>query len=221
MAPRTYLGWHLGIGAAVAAAGFWIFGGLIDAVLDNRVIVHWDMDVSQWIHLRTSPGGLRLWNILTQLGSPSAMTVLGIAGAVLLWRRHHELALTVWTLAFVGGAAMDWVVKQAVHRTRPPFGAAYLHGQTFSFPSGHAMGSLIGYGMVVYLIELFWHPDARAKRTVQTAALMLVLTVGFSRLYLGVHYPSDVAGGWAAGAAWLAVCVSGSTVAMRRQRSSR
>jgi membrane-associated phospholipid phosphatase len=96
------------------------------------------------------------------------------------------------------------------------YGAAYLTGHSYSFPSGHAMGSIIGIGMLLYVLGLYWHPSRLVRIASIVAACIFVGLVGVSRVYLGVHYPSDVMGGWAAGAAWMAVCVSGASFALHR-----
>ncbi|MDB4899857.1 MAG: phosphoesterase PA-phosphatase related protein [Gemmatimonadetes bacterium] len=214
--PKTYLGLHLTIGLAVAALALWLFSALLDAVLDNDALVRWDMAADAAIHARMTPSDLRLVDFATQLGSPVAMTLLGIVVAVLLWRTGRRTLLIGWSAAFVGGAIIGQILKMVVHRTRPVYGAAYLHGQSFSFPSGHAMGSIIGYGMLVYLLRQLWHAGGR-RRAVELLAVLFVVAVGLSRVLLGVHYPSDVVGGWAAGAAWMAVCIAGIGISRQRE----
>ena len=215
--PTTYLGLHVTIGLAVAAFSIWLLGALLDAVLDNDVLVRWDMAADAAIHTHMTPHDLRVVDIITQLGSPIAMTLLGVAGAVLLWRAGHRMLLVGWAAAFVGGAILDQALKMAVHRSRPVYGAAYLQGNSFSFPSGHAMGSIIGYGMLLYMLRRVWPAGGWRRRVVDVAAALCILAIGFSRVLLGVHYPSDVLGGWAAGAAWMAVCIVGISISLHRQ----
>jgi membrane-associated phospholipid phosphatase len=218
VSPKTYLTLHLAVGIAVAALGFWAFAGLIDGVLENAAFVHWDISAAAWVHARTIPLGSRVFDVITQLGSPTAMTALGAVGAFIIWRKGKHTLLIAWIAAFVGGALVDFIVKECVRRARPAFGTAYLHGHTYSFPSGHSMGSIIGYGMLVYMSVLAWPPRSRARRIAIAAGILFVLAVGVSRIYLGVHYPSDVIGGYVAGAAWLAVCISGVEIARSESR---
>jgi undecaprenyl-diphosphatase len=82
------------------------------------------------------------------------------------------------------------------------------------------MGSFVGYGMLAYLLITFWATRNSTRVFIAVAALLLVLAVGFSRLYLGLHYFSDVVGGYAAGGVWLVACISGIEVARRQPRLS-
>lgn len=215
--PKSYLGLHLTIGLAVGALGIWLFSALLDAVLDNDALVRWDMAADAAIHARMTPPDLHIVNLITQLGSPVAMTILGVVGALVLWRAERRTLLIGWTAAFVGGGLIGQLLKMAVHRTRPVYGSAYLHGQSFSFPSGHAMGSIIGYGMLLYVLRQTWTTGGSRRRVVEVVAALFILAVGVSRILLGVHYPSDVLGGWAAGASWMAVCITGVGIAHQRQ----
>jgi membrane-associated phospholipid phosphatase len=215
--PKAYLGVHLTIGLAVAGLGLWAFGALLDAVLDNGTMVRWDMAIDAAIHDLMPTPMVRIVVGVTQLGSPAAMGALLVAGAIALWIAKRRMLLIGWVAGFVGGVAVDQVLKLAVHRSRPIYGTSFLHGHSYSFPSGHAMGSMIGYGMFVWLILQFWHPGRRWRVTMYLLAALVILAVGLSRLFLGVHYPSDVLGGYAAGAVWMTVCITGVDMARHRQ----
>lgn len=215
--PKTYLGLHLTITLVIAAASIWLFATLLDGILDNAILVRWDIAVDAAIHTRMTALDLSVVNLVTQLGSPPAMGVLLVGGAIWLWRAKRHTMVMGWVAAFVGGVAINQALKMAVHRTRPAYGAAYLHGPSFSFPSGHAMGSLIGYGMAGYILQFVWRGSPRAHHSVNALLFVMIVAVGLSRVLLGVHYPSDVVGGWAAGGAWMSVCVVGIGVAEQRR----
>jgi undecaprenyl-diphosphatase len=217
--PKAYLGLYVTVGFAVGALGLWLFGALLDAVLDNATLVRWDMATDAAIHARATPSGLRLFDAITQLGSPVTLGILGVVGALLLWRANRRTLTVAWVAAFAGEVLLNEVLKRAVHRTRPTYGAAYLHGHSFSFPSGHAMGSIVGYGILAYVLAHQAYPARVPRWAIYALAVVAILLVGLSRVYLGVHYPSDVVGGWAAGGAWLTLCITSVGIAQRRSAS--
>ena len=145
---------------------------------------------------------------ISHVGSPLAMTILAFAGALTLVALGEWLKLTGWVAAFSGASLIDRWLKVVVHRPRPVYAARLLPHPTWSFPSGHAMGSLVGYGMLAYLLVLASHGKPSRQRSIVIVATTLILVIGITRLYLGVHYLSDVVGGYAAGLIWLATCIA-------------
>jgi len=204
----TFLGLHLTLGLVVVAGALWLFASLLDAVLDNAFLVRFDKFADRMIHAQTTPAGLAFFNFMSRVGSPVAMTILAIVGGIYLLARRWPTLFVTWVAAFAGGGLLERLLKAVVHRTRPPYGTQYLTGNSFSFPSGHAMASIIGCGMLVYLLFVSRQLGRGGHAVAIGAAAIFVMLVGASRIYLGVHYPSDVLGGWAAGAAWLAICIS-------------
>ena len=155
---------------------------------------------------------------ITLLGSPVFITGWALIVTLRLLTRKEYLTAGGWAAALVGGGLLDGVLKRVFHRPRPAWDLPILTAPGWSFPSGHAMGSLVAYGMLVYLmVRTMEH--ARRRLALAGCALVLVLLIGLSRMYLGVHYFSDVIGGYAAGAVWLAACVSGLEVVRHRQRA--
>ena len=217
--PKVYLGLHVTVSFVVCALAVWLFAALVDAVLESDSIVNFDIAAAAWIHARVTPLGLRVFQLITDIGSPIFVSVLVVAMAIWCWwRRERVLAIGVVTICG-GEALLDRVLKTVIHRTRPEFGARFLHGQSFSFPSGHAFGSIVAYGLLAYLLIAFYRPVLRARKLIYAGITALVLAIGVSRTYLGVHYPSDVIGGFAAGIAWLSICLTG--IRLARERSSR
>ena len=117
-----------------------------------------------------------------------------------------------------GSALLDWLLKDLFRRPRPHFAHPLVVETSYSFPSGHAMESFVVYGMLAYFAVLTLR-SWRARTAVVIGVALLVILIGFSRMYLGVHYFSDVIGGYAAGVVWLAACISGLEVVRRRPRS--
>lgn len=207
-ARGEYLGLHLTVGLAICLGALWLFAGITEDVVHQDALTTFDLQVLAGLHARATPTGYALARAVSALGSPLAMVVLALSVSVLLAARRQGVLLEGWVIAFAGGGILNQVLKKIVHRPRP-LHSSILSSTSWSFPSGHAMESLIGYGMLAYLL-LVLLPEARARSPlVVGAAAVLILAIGFTRLYLGVHYFSDVAGGYAAGVIWLSACISG------------
>ena len=203
---KSQVGIGLTISVFVFAVAVWALSGLLDAVLDNDWLVRVDQIVERWLHAHATATGLAVFGGVTQLGSPVGVAVLVAIVALYLWRVGPRLLLWTWLGTNAGGAVVEYVLKATVHRTRPQYAAAYLHGHSYSFPSGHTMGSTICYFLLAHLISTNPRVTGGTRRFVSALAFLLVGGIAFSRLYLGVHYPSDVLGGFMAGLAWLAAC---------------
>jgi undecaprenyl-diphosphatase len=145
------------------------------------------------------------------------MAVIGATGALFLFVRRKWIVLAAWVAALGGAGLLTIVLKNLIRRPRPVAAAEFLNGTTFSFPSGHALGSLVGYGMLAYVVGSTWVDTRRGRLRLAIAVAVLVIAIGVSRLYLGVHYFSDVIAGYAVGVLWLSVCISGLQVAQRRR----
>jgi undecaprenyl-diphosphatase len=199
------LGLRLTVSLALFCAALWAFSGILDSVLEDDSLVRWDRVINEWFHGHATPGGLRAFAVITQLGQPGVAVTVALVALWLLWRRERVL-LWGWLVGNAGGWVIDVVLKTTVHRDRPQYAAAYLHGHSYSFPSGHTMASMVCFPALAIVVAtvLGWHGARRAALYV--AAFSVVASIAFSRVYLGVHYPSDVLGGAAAGFAWLVLC---------------
>jgi len=207
--PKAYLGLHVTVSLTIAALALWLFGAVLEEVLDNATVVRLDVATLDWMAVHTSPLGFGVFSAITHLGD-IVITVIAVAGAWVLWHQRHRLVLVCWLSAFLGGVLVNRLLKLLIHRSRP---IRVLHVSSFSFPSGHTMAATIGYGMLAYVMATYWRPRGTKPRFLFLAAAVLALAVGVSRIYLGVHFPTDVIGGFAAGTAWLAICVTGTRIA--------
>jgi len=143
------------------------------------------------------------------------LTVVVIAVALLLRRGRRADALLV-AVAVAGGEVLDALLKSEFARPRPHMSDPLATAQGFSFPSGHAMASLTLCGILAYVLA-HGQPLPRGLR-IGATALAIVVAIGLSRVYLGVHYMSDVLAAWAAGLAWLGLCVAAMRTALLRYR---
>src|SRR6266478_381658 len=212
-APGGYLGLHLTIGFLISALGLWIFLGVTEDVVHNDPLTQVDVRLLNWLQAHHGPVRDQVFRAISALGSQWVFVPLGLAVTVFLVIRKEGLLLEGWLLAFVGGFLLNNVLKSAIRRPRPLPGAGLYH--SWSFPSGHAMVSLIAYGMLAYLLIVLGTRNRRTQIGIVAWVALLVLAIGFSRLYLGAHYFSDVVGGYAAGMLWLSACISGLEVARR------
>jgi membrane-associated phospholipid phosphatase len=211
---RWYRDLRLVVGVAVAALAIWAFSTLFEDVWEREALVRWDAAAADWAHLHSTPGGDRFFRGLTQLGSSTFILLMAAAIAPALWRQR--VLFVGWIAAFAGGVGLEYLFKAIMQRPRPAFAAAVIHKTSYSFPSGHAMASIVGYVMLAYLVVRLAGLHGWQRVLVYAAAGMLIAAIGLSRIYLGAHYPSDVLAGYAAGGAWVAVCLTGIRAAERR-----
>jgi len=220
--PRAYLTLHIVIGLAVCLLTGLIFAVLLDSVREHDVLVTRDQAVANWFHGNGTALGDRIFVIISAIGSPAAMAVLFAAVVLYLWRAKQRTLLVAWVLSYIGGTVLDGVIKDIVRRPRPEFAAKFLHYSSWSFPSGHSMGSLIGFAMLAYTVIRIWKIESMAARVgIWAGAIVMIILVGYSRIYLGVHYLSDVAAGYTLGVLWLAVCFTGLQMVNRRAELRR
>jgi undecaprenyl-diphosphatase len=179
------------------------FSYLTLEILSKGPLARWDTHTAESIHrwVLAHRGLVHLLDVISLFGKPPTLAVLTVIGAVyVFWRGRRRLALFL-VVAVVGGGIVDTAVKLAVNRPRPQLDHPLAHAIGKSFPSGHAMSSIITYGV---LLLVFLPVLSRVLRIVVTAlAVALVVAIGVSRLMLGVHFVSDVIGGWVLGLAWL------------------
>jgi undecaprenyl-diphosphatase len=213
-----YLGLHLTLGLVLSLGALWLFAGISEDVIHHDPLTQFDLTVADVLHRHSSPVLIQLAKIISLLGSPGFVAAWTLVVCVVLLKQRQRVLLVGWIGALAGGGLLDLGLKLAFRRPRPTWEAPYLVEHGWSFPSGHAMGSLVAYGMLAYILVL----HGRAARTaVIIGAVVLVLAIGFTRLFLGVHFFSDVIAGYAAGTVWLAVCVSGLEVIRRKASYSR
>jgi membrane-associated phospholipid phosphatase len=217
--PRTYLGVHLALGFVLVFSAV-AFVAIAENIVAGRELAAFDLAFAQALGEHVSARWHSLFWYLTFLGSLPAIAGIAIVVGWMLNRRHERLFLNLWIVSQSGAALLTYGLKLLFSRARPAGADPLLYGGGWSFPSGHAMGTLVLCGVAAYLLARLtrW----RGAVAVQIAGLLAwALVMGFSRLYLGVHYVSDVIAGFLAGWAWIAVCVSGAEVALSRRRPSR
>lgn len=184
------------------------FGLLLDQVVRNGPLIEVDTWAANHLHawVRDRPAVIVLLRIVSEIGRPPSLFLFSIIAIVFLWRRERvRLAVFIAVTGLLGGL-IDTIVKATVDRDRPSLEdpIATAHGQ--SFPSGHAMSSTVVFGA---LLLAFMPAIPRRRRHLAVwGYALLVLAIGISRLGLGVHFLSDVLGGYVLGLAWLAAATA-------------
>lgn len=197
---RTTPKWFLVSAAVLVLGGSWLFLGIMEDVISGDPLVVADAKVHTAIQSLRTPGGDRFMVALTELGD--VQVLLPVILVVLGWFIAHRLWRTaIYWLAAVGVAeALVKVIQLALHRHRP--GALYAGAEQFSFPSGHATLSVVVYGFLAFLLAV--GAPQRLRAAIGYLAVILIGAVAASRLYLGVHWMSDVLAALSFGTAWIA-----------------
>ncbi len=202
---------------ALLVAG-WAFGSVLHDVLSGNGTARFDLPVTRWILERQVGWLTSLMSGVTVFGSASVIIPIVIVFG-LIGRRvsGRWTALIVVAISVAGAILLSDLVKPLVGRARPALPGA-RHGDGYAFPSGHATQSVAAYGCLAYLAA-GWFRTWSAKVAAWTLALVVALLIGFSRVYLGMHWTTDVLGGYALGAVWLAaVLVTTSALEGARKR---
>jgi membrane-associated phospholipid phosphatase len=203
LGPRPAVVWALAMAACCAAvlvvvllARAWQTEGLLGA---DRVAAAWARDAY-------APGLAPAVRFVTHLADPLSLWAAAGVLALLLWRRHERALAIAWLAALGGNALLNPALKRAFERLRPEADLSGLVAHGYSFPSGHTSGAVVAFGMAAYL---GWRLlPGRWQLPACLLAVVAVLLVGASRIWLQVHYLSDVLAGIASGGAWLALCIA-------------
>jgi undecaprenyl-diphosphatase len=215
--PGAYLGMHLTLGLLLTVMVI-MFVALAEEALAGGEMARFDVAFARALQKQRSPAWHWVFSTVSWFGSREVLAVATVAGAIVLLVHHRTLLAIGWIAAQGGGGLLNRMLKETFERTRPESADPVLLSSSWSFPSGHAMGTFILCGLGCYLVLR----EPRSWRTSAVAvslALSWCAAMAFSRLYLGVHFASDVIAGVLAGAAWVAVCASAFEVIRRRSAS--
>jgi len=220
LSPRGYLGLQLTLGTLVLLGASWLFGGITEDVLSDDPLAVVDRLVADWFEAHSVPALTRAMLSISQVHNTIPVTVVVVALAVFLaWKRQWT-----WLVGLIigvpGGMLLNVITKEIIARPRPHLQDLALALTSYGFPSGHAAAATLLYGFVaVYLIV---HIQAWRRRVmIALVAFFLIVMVGFSRVYLRLHYLSDVLAGMAESVAWLALCLTAMNTFKQRAQASQ
>ncbi len=195
------------LGAALSTGAVVFFFHVADDIRGQDGVWRFDHDGLNLARSLRTRERTALARTLSDLARPDIMSALGMASILVAWRStrwRSEAILMAFTLG--GGGAIIGMTKYRYARQRPTLIEALATEETFSFPSGHSFGALCFYGTLAY-----WWIKSRQSLSerilIGLGALQFIAAIGASRVYLGVHYPSDVLAGYAAATPWLTACL--------------
>jgi undecaprenyl-diphosphatase len=195
----------LAVGLAVSTFVTWAFFELADEVLEgdsrafDRAVLLWIRDnLPAWLD-----GPMRL---VTALGYYYVVVPLLAVAVLVFYRRGWRLSAVLLVVSTGGSFVLTTVLKGVFQRSRPELVDTGYQAPFYSFPSGHATVAVAFYGMLTVILA--YRLRGAARWTVAACGLLVVLLIGCSRLYLGVHYPTDILAGYLSALLWL-VCVGG------------
>lgn len=197
----------LAAGMLVFAGMTVILGEIAEDVINREPLTIADAQLSTWLHTHGSPHLTTAMWLISSFHSTLAVSGIAlVAGLFFLWRRQPYWLAAI-LLSVFGGMLLNKLLKYAFHRPRPHFNDPILKITSYSFPSGHTMMATVLYGVfAAFLISKtkrwYW------RVLVIISASFLISLVGFSRIYLGAHYLSDVLAAIAEGLAWLSLCLT-------------
>lgn len=190
--------------AGAAAVVFAALGRLVRAGATGA----FDQWVLERVAAYRTPGLTEAFLELTTLGNTSVLVVVVGVASVFLWLTRHRYSVYLLLIAVIGQHFINSLLKSFYGRPRPIVVPMLDRVSSASFPSGHAMSAMVAYASVAYLVARL-EPRPLLRRTTAAIAALLIVAIGASRVYLGVHYPSDVLGGYLAGLAWVAIVITG------------
>lgn len=182
----------------------WVFW-MIGTSLNGPQIRSFDNDIISKVQSNISDKLTSIMLVITFFGSVKGVAIISVIAIIILFITRHRLMCLFLALTIgLGAGVFNKILKLYFKRERPDI-QPIIQEHGYSFPSGHSMGSMILYGCLAFvLFKVYKHKWAKLCGAI--IGIIMILIVGISRIYLGVHYPSDVVGGYIAGAFWLIIC---------------
>lgn len=205
LGPLAFVLLNAAIGFALLLGAASLFAEIAEHLGPGGAMSRADEALTAAVRAHVAPATLAAFAVLTHFGDVITLTLLGTAVALALWWQRHRVLALGWVVALGGNALLNPLLKRVFERVRPVHEHGLINEIGWSFPSGHTSSATVAYGMLAYVamrtLPQAWHAP------LVLAATALAFTVGGSRVFLQVHFASDVVAGFASGAAWLTVCI--------------
>lgn len=193
-------------GLILAGLSGTLFGWVGEEVLESDT-VHFDSRVRDLVHNQAEAPLTRVMIFASQIGSTIPVVTFTLLALLIFWLRKMKREAVLFGIAILGAGALTYLLKVAFHRPRPiPYFGLPTPGDS-SFPSGHSLFAVCFYLVLAHLASSRLQ-SAGIRVVIWSFAVIMLLLIGFSRIYLGVHYASDVVAGYAAGFVWVAAIVA-------------
>jgi undecaprenyl-diphosphatase len=196
---------NLPIVVIISIVSFLVFSFLAYTI-SAKEILQFDTAIITFIQGVESPGLTAVMKILSIIGDTPAVIILSLVVLFFLYKvLKHRSELVLFVVALSGSAILNLLLKYFFQRTRPEI-HRLVEIEGYSFPSGHAMNACTVYTIIAFLL---WHNIAtKTGRTILIIlSTIMILSIGISRIYLGVHYPSDIFGGYLASGFWITIAI--------------
>ena len=214
LSPKEPLGLRLTIGVTVSLVFLLLFFSTVEDLIAKDPLVKADLRVVSLVQIFRAPPFDNLMLFITYLGNWQIVAAgAGGLAFLLVWSRQSPTAVAL-AISIGAGEGLVWVIKTLAGRPRPDLVNALAPAQGPSFPSGHAFVAFAFYGFVVWLAFDFAQRWS-VKTLIGVIGILFIAALGFSRVYLGVHWPSDVLASYALGGAWLTAVITALTIANR------
>ena len=192
------------VGIASCLLIIYVVAEISDEVLEREAFA-FDKTILLGIHTFANPTLDRIMHIITGLNNPDFVSIVaGIALVLLLIKRCYPEA-KIFAIDCAGGVILSYGLKSVFGKTRPDLWQSAIEEVSYSYPSGHALGSTVLYGFLAYLFATRF---PRYSWLIYSLTVGLILAIGLSRLYLGVHWPTDIIAGYGIGFLWLTFCIT-------------
>jgi membrane-associated phospholipid phosphatase len=201
-----YLSFHIIIGFLLSFICLGLFSELAEEVMESDTLVSYDILIANSFHANLTPLATSFFLLITHFGF-EILWLISILLSMYFACKRLWLYLLMLLVTIAGSEILNQSLKLFFSRPRPTFHDPIITALHYSFPSGHAMTSLVAYGSFAYFLLIRTKSKAR-KLLIIVSAVLLIALIGLSRIYLGVHYLSDVIAGYAAGGFWLAICIT-------------
>lgn len=191
------------VGLSVCLLTILILGKLFTEVLERETFA-FDTVILLWIHQFANPVVDTIMLAITRLGDPSFVVIVVVVSFSILWLRRDRQEARIFLIACLGAFILNTGLKLCFTKHRPQLWHSLINETSYSFPSGHALGSLVLYGLIAYLLATNY---PKVSRLIYSLTVIMIVAIGVSRLYLGVHWVTDIIAGYGVGFLWLTICI--------------